>query len=335
MLVAHAEQLLAGAERAEADLAAAAAGAVAGVVRVGSFQTASLHLLLPAMAALADDHPGVEVRLVEAEPEPALEALRSHALDLVLADEWSGAPRPRLPGLDREDLFAEPVRVALPASHPAAAAGGPVPLAELAGAAWAAGDPGGGMAELVRRVCNGHGGFEPHIRHHTNELTMLLALVAHGQAITLLPELALAGAIDGVAVRPIAGADLTRTVFTAARTGSDRRPALAAVRDALRAATPRSDRACPPADPAGPARSDEPPALRDPHADAEAPGPAARAPQAAARSTSSLGARSPPRMRKRKTRCPGTRSSADWSIGGSVLHGAGQHLAVGAARRGT
>jgi DNA-binding transcriptional LysR family regulator len=237
VLAAHAEQLLAGAERAEADLAAAAAGAVAGVVRVGSFQTASLHLLLPAIAALADDYPGVQVRLVEAEPEPALEALRSHAVDLVLADEWSGAPRPRLPGLDREDLFTEPVRLALPASHPAAAAGGPVPLSELAGAAWAAGAPGGGMADLMRRVCNGHGGFEPHIRHHTNELTMLLALAAHGQAITLLPQLALAGEVAGVAVRPVAGADLTRTVFTAARTGADRRPALAAVREALRAAT--------------------------------------------------------------------------------------------------
>ena len=137
------------------------------------------------------------MRLVEAEPEPALEALRSHALDLVLADEWSGTPRPRRPGLDREDLFAEPVRIALAGEPPGAGAGGPVPLAELAGAAWATGDPGGGMAALMRRVCNAHGGFEPDIRHHTNELTMLLALVARGQAMTLLPELALAGGLDG------------------------------------------------------------------------------------------------------------------------------------------
>src|SRR5919206_1342372 len=115
VLAAHAEQLLAAVERAEADLAAAAAGAVAGVVRVGSFQTASLHLLLPAIVALRESHPGVEVRLVEAEPEPALEALRSHQLDLVLADEWSGAPRPRLPGLDREDLFHETVWIVLQA----------------------------------------------------------------------------------------------------------------------------------------------------------------------------------------------------------------------------
>jgi DNA-binding transcriptional LysR family regulator len=235
VLVAHAEELLAAVERAEGDLAAAAAGAVEGVVRVGSFQTASMHVVLPAMTALERSHPGVEVRLVESEPEPALEALRSHQLDLVLADEWTGAPRPRLPGLDREDLFAERVAIAIAATHPAARED-TVTLRRLAGAPWAAGDPGGGMHELVRRVCNGHGGFEPNIRHHTNELGMLLALVEHGQAVTLLPEIALAGAPAGVAARPIAGAQLARIVFTAARTGADRRPALAAVRDALRAA---------------------------------------------------------------------------------------------------
>jgi DNA-binding transcriptional LysR family regulator len=243
VLADHAERLLAAAERAEADLAAAAAGAVAGVVRVGSFQTASLELLLPAMTELRDTHPGVQVRLVEAEPEPALEALRSHSLDLVLADEWAGTPRPRWPGLDREDLFTEPVHAALAAGHPAAATGGPVALAELAGEAWATGYPGGGMAALVRRVCNAHGGFEPDVRHETNELTMLLALVAAGHAVTLLPELALGGAVAGIAVRPVADAELTRTLFTAVRAGADRRPALAAVRAALRRASLTSARA--------------------------------------------------------------------------------------------
>ena len=242
VLVDHAERLLDAAELAEADLAAAAAGAVAGVVRVGSFQTASLQLLLPAMNALRESHPGVQVRLVEAEPEPALEALRSHALDLALADEWAGTPHPRWPGLEREDLFTEAVMIALPSGHPLAAPGEAVPLAALAGEAWATGYPGGGMAALVRRVCNELGGFEPDVRHETNELTMLLALVAAGHAVTLLPELALAGDIAGVTVRPIADAELTRTLFTAVRAGADRRPALAALRSALSAGSPSSRR---------------------------------------------------------------------------------------------
>ena len=236
VLAEHAELLLAGAERAQADLAAAAAGAVAGVVRVGSFQTASLRLLLPAMNAVRVTHPGVRVRLVEAEPEPALEALRAHALDLALADEWAGTPHPRHPGLDRIDLFSEPVHVALPAGHRLARAHTSVALPDLARDPWATGYPGGGMAALVRRVCNEHGGFEPDVRHETNELTMLLALVAAGHAVTLLPRLALMGETPGVAVRPLAGVELTRTLFTAVRAGADRRPALAAVRTAIAAA---------------------------------------------------------------------------------------------------
>jgi DNA-binding transcriptional LysR family regulator len=239
VLTEHAEELLARVERAEADLAAAAAGAVTGVVRVGSFQTASLHLLLPAMDALRQTHPGVEVRLVEFETEPALEALSSYALDLVLADEWADMPRVRRAVIDREDLFAEPVLLALPAGHPAAA-GGPVRLDELAGEIWATGYAGGGMRALVQRVCATHGGFEPIVRHQTNELSMLVGLVARGHAITMLPEIAFAGGHEGVIVRPVAGLEANRTVFIATRAGAGHRPALAAVRAALRTASPSS-----------------------------------------------------------------------------------------------
>ena len=46
--------------------------------------------------------------------------------------------------------------------------------------------------------------------------------------------MAAADAPPGVAMRPLAGVELDRTVFTATRTGSDHRPALAAARAALR-----------------------------------------------------------------------------------------------------
>ena len=207
---------------------------------MGSFQTASLHLLLPAMAELHGTHPDVEVQLVEAETEPGLEALRSHALDLVIADEWSGSPRPAHPGVDRADLFDEPVQLVLPSEHPAAAGDRAVELGAVADAAWAVGYEGGGMAELVRRICAEHGGFEPRVHHRTNELSMLVALVAEGHAVTLLPALALRGVPAAVAVRAVAGADLSRTVFTATRTGAGHRPALAAVLAAIRRGLPTS-----------------------------------------------------------------------------------------------
>ena len=99
------------------------------------------------------------------------------------------------------------------------------------------------MAELVRRICAEHGGFEPRVRHRTNELSMLVALVAEGHAVTLLPALALRGVPPTVAVRAVAGADLSRTVFTATRTGAGHRPALAAVLAAIRRGLPTSSEA--------------------------------------------------------------------------------------------
>ena len=207
VLTAHAEQLLAGVERAEADLAAAAAGAVAGVVRVGSFQTASLHLLLPAMDALRRTHPGVEVRLVEAEPEPALEALplaraRPRAGRRVGRDAARAAAgdRPRGP-VRRAGAARPPGRPPRRRRRPGSRS------RELAGETWATGYAGGGMEALVRRVCATHGGFEPIVRHQTNELSMLRrASSPRGHAVTLLPEIAFAGGHEGVAVRPVAGA---------------------------------------------------------------------------------------------------------------------------------
>ena len=43
--------------------------------------------------------------------------------------------------------------------------------------------------EMTQRTCREHGGFEPDIRHRTNDATVSLALVARGLAVTLLPEL--------------------------------------------------------------------------------------------------------------------------------------------------
>jgi DNA-binding transcriptional LysR family regulator len=242
VLVAHAEELLAGVERAEADLAAAA-GAVIGTVRIGAFQTASLYLALPAMTALRDAHPQVEVELVEVqETEAGLAALRSHALDLLLAEEYAGSPRPPTPGLDREDLLVEPVWLLLPPDHPRAREPDQVRLATLAGDSWAATHPGSGQETYLRQVCAAHGGFEPAIRHRADELTVLVSLVGAGHALTMLPDLALGARFAEVAVRPIAEAPLTRTIFTAVRSSTVERPAVAAVRATLREAAGRLER---------------------------------------------------------------------------------------------
>jgi DNA-binding transcriptional LysR family regulator len=228
VLVEHAEALIERSALAEADLAAAA-GTVMGRGRIAGFQSVLVQIALPAIAALARDAPRLRCEVVEAEPEQALPALALGDLDLVLGDEWPHQPWRLPPGLERHELLRDPVRVVLPAGHPATA------LADLAGEPWVTALPGLAWEEMTRRTCRELGGFEPDIRHRANDATIALALVAAGQAVTLLPELPLAGHEHAVDVLPLAG--VSRAIFAVTRAADAARPStqalLAAVRDAV------------------------------------------------------------------------------------------------------
>jgi DNA-binding transcriptional LysR family regulator len=107
-------------------------------------------------------------------------------------------------------------------------------MADLRGEPWALGKGASHYAEFTVHACRILGGFEPEARHRSNDLMMILALVAAGEAVSLLPDLVRPQREPGVAVRDIAEGTLTRTVFSAIRRGSTRRPALIALRAALR-----------------------------------------------------------------------------------------------------
>jgi DNA-binding transcriptional LysR family regulator len=237
VLVGHAEALLQRAALAEADLAAAS-DTVAGRGRIAGFQSVLVQLALPAVGALARDAPQLRCELVEGEPERALPALALGDLDLVIADEWRHQPWSLPAGVVREDLLTDPVRVVLPAGHRAARHHRrAVALAELAGEAWATGHAEMGWEQVTQRTCRTLGGFEPDIRHRTDNANVALALVAAGQAVCLLPELALADEPRSVAVRAIAEGTVDRTIFAATRAVDAARPSTRALQAAIRVAS--------------------------------------------------------------------------------------------------
>jgi DNA-binding transcriptional LysR family regulator len=237
VLVEHAEALLERTALAEADLAAAA-GTVAGRGRIAGFESVALQLALPAMESLAREAPRLRCELLELEPEEALPMLALGDIDLVLADEWEHQPQ-RLPvGVERHDLLSDPVRLALPARHPATRRHpDAVPLAELAGEAWTTGHAGLGWDEMTRRTCQELGGFEPDVRHRTNDAGISLAVVARGFAVAMLPDLALQIGHPGIKLRDIADRPMHRAIFAATRAADAARPStqalLAAVREAV------------------------------------------------------------------------------------------------------
>jgi DNA-binding transcriptional LysR family regulator len=239
VLVEHAEALLARAELAEADLAAAS-GDVTGRGRIAGFQSVSLRIASPAMQALAREAPRLRCELVEAEPEDALPALARGDIDLALVDEWQHQPL-RIPsGLERQELLRDPVHLVLPARHPLARRHREsVPLRELADASWATAHPGMAWEEMTQRTCRELGGFEPDIRHRTNDATVSLALVSRGLAVTLLPELALPDRHTGVTLRRVADGPVERRIYAVTREADGARPSTRALLSAVRGVRPR------------------------------------------------------------------------------------------------
>jgi DNA-binding transcriptional LysR family regulator len=234
VLVEHADALLERAAVAEADLAAAA-GTVTGRARIASIQSMSLRLALPAIEALARDAPRLRCELVEAEPEQALPALALGDIDLVLCDEWEHQPWRMPAGLQRHELVRDPLLVVLPTTHALARRRGPVPLSELAAESWVTGHVDMGWDEMTRRTCRDLGGFEPDVRHRSNDATIALAVVERGLAVTLLPDLALAAVGTGrdVAVRRIAEGEVGRTILAVTRATDAGRPSMQALLEAV------------------------------------------------------------------------------------------------------
>jgi DNA-binding transcriptional LysR family regulator len=174
-------------------------------------------VLIPALARMLTDHPRVRVEISELELEQALPELRLGSLDVVISDEYDGHPRPRPAGLAFEVLLEEPLKLTLPAAHPLAAPGGPVSIAALREEVWADSEPNTGHHALVLSTCRSLGGFEPDLRHHSNDADVQLELVRAASAVALMPALTLPPGDSALAVRDIAEAVIRRRLVVITR----------------------------------------------------------------------------------------------------------------------
>jgi DNA-binding transcriptional LysR family regulator len=234
LLAAHGRELIARAEAAEAELAGLAG--LAGTLRIAAFETAARELVTPAMIDLRSSHPELDCELLDLEAEEALPLLRAAELDVVIAEEYEHAPRPRHPGVDRYELLDDALLLALPPDHPLAERrDGRVRLAELAGERWAAPRPRTAYADMLARACRREGGFEPDFRHRVNDMETILSLVAAGLAVALVPTLGHPERRADVAVRRLAGKGISRSIFAAVRAGAGERPAVRALLETMRA----------------------------------------------------------------------------------------------------
>ncbi|MGW4931058.1 LysR family transcriptional regulator [Agromyces sp. NPDC004153] len=223
LLVAHTERVLLELEQAEAAIAASRTD-VSGHVRIAAFQSAAHTLIPAALDRLAAEHPNVEVSFLHVHAEHGLPALLARDVDLVLYEQYPGAPVAPITNIRTEHLLDDAMLVATPRARGAAA------LAGLADARWAMEPPGTRSREWAVAACRA-AGFEPNVGFESTDVLLHARLVAHGRAVAFLPAIVSAEA-SGCALEPSGSA---RTIRLALRRGSEAAPSIAAARAALRA----------------------------------------------------------------------------------------------------
>ncbi|MFC0004454.1 LysR family transcriptional regulator [Micromonospora siamensis] len=229
-LVRHAETVLAALESADAALAAARTG-LSGTVRIGAFPSAVRTLLPAALVALGREHPALDLMVTELDPTAVPAALRERRLDVALVHDYDIAPVPPEPALDAEPLLTETVYLAVADDTPLDDTTDPVQATRHAD--WVMGSPGTLCHTMAVRACQ-LAGFTPTVRHHADDFTAVLALVAAGQGVALVPQLGADAPPPQVRLAPLPLRRLTRIAY---RRGAGRHPAVLACVDALRAST--------------------------------------------------------------------------------------------------
>jgi DNA-binding transcriptional LysR family regulator len=239
-LAVHAERILAMVEEAETDLSAEA-DEPAGRVVATAFPSAAV-AFAPALARSLRAHPRLTLVLRQTGAGEGLRQVRSGEVDVAIVDDWTSRLAEEVDGsiLTCYHLIRDPLVLVLPRTHPAAAgpAGlrAPVDLRALRHEAWLAAPAGEPSRLAVDRLLAAVG-VTPPVLSEFEGMATIVSLVSRGIGIAILPRLAVAAAERRVIVAGLPlGLDLARDVYAVARTASTRRPSVAVIVTALRAA---------------------------------------------------------------------------------------------------
>ncbi len=237
-LAQRADAVLALLEEAAAALASARTE-LAGELRIGAFPTAVRTLLPAALVELGAAYPRLDLHVTELDPAQVPDALRAGLLDIALVHEYDYVPAEADAALVTQPLLSEPVYLA--SATALALSRGPAgadPILAGRDHPWIVGSPDTLCHLMAVRLCQA-AGFTPRIRHFADDFAAVLTLVAAGQGVAVVPELALAGCPDGVVLEALPA---RRRTLIACRRGGEAHPAIAACAAAIRSAAARYSR---------------------------------------------------------------------------------------------
>jgi LysR family hydrogen peroxide-inducible transcriptional activator len=202
-LLGRAQGILAAVGEAERAVRDSAEG---GLLRIGAIPTVAPFVLPRAVTRFRKAHPAVELHLKEDLTERLLADLLAGELDVGLM-----ALPIRDDRLHVEKLYSEPLLMALPPKHRLAGKG-EVKLADVVDEPFILLADVHCFGDQVLSFCH-RGGLEPRVVCRGEQIVTLLAMVAAGEGVSIVPEMAaLADAAKSCAYRPLGKPAPARTL---------------------------------------------------------------------------------------------------------------------------
>ena len=235
-LAGYAERILAMVEEAETDLSAGATEP-AGRIVATAFPSAAV-AFAPALTRSLRAHPRLTLVLRQTGAREGLRQVRSGEVDVAIVDDWTSRLADDLDQsiLNSYHLVRDELVLTVPRTHQAADPAQPVDLRALQDEPWLAAPAGEPSRQAVDRLL-GAAGVAPSVLSEFEGMSTIVSLVARGVGISILPRIAVAAGERRVVVRALPhGLDLARDIHAVVRTASVRRPSVAVIVHALRAA---------------------------------------------------------------------------------------------------
>ncbi|MFI7423031.1 LysR family transcriptional regulator [Nonomuraea sp. NPDC049684] len=186
---------------------AAIRGQERGSLRVGVIPSANARLLPPLLRRFAEAHPRVRLAVMEGADDEVLEWLETGAADLATVSAAAGAvsltagsvARPLPAGSVARPLAADRMLAVLPSGHELSVRDS-LPVAELARHPFIMST--GGCEPLITAIARA-AGASLRCHYRVRDTNSILAMVAEGLGLSIVPELALPAHLSGVHAIPL------------------------------------------------------------------------------------------------------------------------------------
>jgi DNA-binding transcriptional LysR family regulator len=221
-LVGHAERVMVVLDEARSELAELRRE-IAGELRVAAFSSIASAVLPDTVKALQHAYPRLEIVLEEFDPIEGLTALRSWRTDIALIDDLSVVVDDSQESVGVVPVAEDVFYVAVAVDH-ALSKRTSLSVADLRHETWAIESTWSGFGDVITNLCR-RAGYEPRINAKCRGFEMVVAMVASGCSVSMVPGLRLVrppAGVTWVKLRP----EVRRKVYVAYRRGERDHPTI-------------------------------------------------------------------------------------------------------------